>query len=93
MRQRGCEHCELPQDSRKLIDFRQAITAVAAYSSASSTKSVRMELPTRQPTVRWANTTMTKATYSQPCRVRDVREVADPELVRPLGPDLPVDPV
>gem|GEM_PF-7132577 len=33
------------------------------------TKSVRIELLTRQPTIRRANTSMTKATYSQPCQV------------------------
>ena len=32
-------------------------------------KSVRMELLTRQPTMRLANTSMTKATYSQPCQL------------------------
>jgi hypothetical protein len=53
--------------------------------------SVRMELLVRQATMSWANTSMTKATYSQPCQVgtyaksdrhsgtlTDVRKAADP---------------
>ena len=32
-------------------------------------KSVRMELLTRQPAMRGAYTSMTKATYCQPCQV------------------------
>jgi hypothetical protein len=54
---------------------------------------VRIELLTRQPTMRRANTSMTKATYSQPCQVETSAQVADPQLVRPLGPELLVDPV
>lgn len=38
------------------------LTCVSACSKASSTKSVRIELLTRQPTMRRANTSMTKAT-------------------------------
>ena len=38
-------------------------------SSASSTKSVCMELLTRQPTMRRAKTSITKATYTKPCQV------------------------
>ena len=41
----------------------------SAFSSASSTKSVCIELLTRQPTIRRANTSITKATYSQHCQV------------------------
>lgn len=40
-----------------------------ACSSASNTKSVRMELLTRQPTIFLTNTSMTNATNSQPCHV------------------------
>ena len=43
--------------------------AYNACSSASSTKSVCIELLTRQPTMRRAKTSITKATYSQPCQV------------------------
>jgi hypothetical protein len=49
--------------------LRSGCRAYKACSSASSTKSVRIELLTRQPTIRRANTSMTKATYSQPCQV------------------------
>jgi hypothetical protein len=45
------------------------LPGVQACSSASSTKSVCIELLTRQPTMRRANTSITKATYSQPCQV------------------------
>lgn len=37
-------------------------TGYSAYFSASRTKSVRIELLTRQPTMRRANTSMTKIT-------------------------------
>lgn len=43
--------------------------AYSACSRASSTKSVFMLVLTRQPTIRRANTSITKATYSQPCQV------------------------
>ncbi|OJA60230.1 hypothetical protein BGV68_05320 [Burkholderia ubonensis] len=43
--------------------------AYSACSSASSTKSVVIDELTRQPTMRRANTSTTKATYSQPCHV------------------------
>ena len=38
-------------------------------SRASRTKSVCIELLSRQPTIRRVKTSMTKATYSQPCQV------------------------
>mgnify|MGYP005863839173 CR=1 FL=1 len=43
--------------------------ACSARSRASSTKSVRIVVLTRQPTLRRAYTSITKATYSQPCQV------------------------
>lgn len=64
-----------------------------ACCCASSTKYLRTELLMRQPTMRRANTSMTKV-HIQPARPgRDIREVADPQLVLPLGAELPVDPV
>ena len=36
---------------------------------------------------------MTKATYRQPCQVETYAQVRDPQLVRPLGTELPVDSV
>lgn len=51
------------------LPSRSGCRAYGAYSSALSTKSVRIELLTRQPTMRRANTSMTKATYSQPCQL------------------------
>ena len=41
---------------------RSGLCAYSACSSASSTKSVRIELQTRQPTMKRAYTSMTKAT-------------------------------
>jgi hypothetical protein len=43
--------------------------AYSACSRASRTKSVRIELLTRQPTIRRAKTSITKATYCHPCHV------------------------
>lgn len=43
--------------------------AYSACSRTSSTKSVRMELFTRQPTMRRADTSIKKATYNQHCQV------------------------
>ena len=56
-------------------------------------KSARIELLTRQTAMRRANTSMTNATYSQPCQVEITAQVRDPELVRSIRPELPVDPV
>lgn len=42
--------------------------------------------------MRRANTSMTKATYNQPCQV-ETYEVADSQLVRLLRPELAGDPV
>ena len=45
------------------------IDVIVNCSKASSTKSVCIELLTRQPTIRRANTSITNATYIQPCQV------------------------
>jgi hypothetical protein len=45
-----------------------------------------------QPTIR-AWTSITKATYCQPCQVDTYPEVRHPQLVRPVRLELPVDPV
>jgi hypothetical protein len=44
-------------------------TSYSACSSASSTKPVRIDEGTCQPTMRRANTPVTKATYAKPCQV------------------------
>lgn len=51
------------------LPSRLGYLAYRACSRTSSTKSVRIELLTRQPTMRRENTSTTKATYSQPCQV------------------------
>jgi len=55
-----------PCDPRSLwwikLLSRSGYRAYSACSNASRTKSVRIELLTRQPTMRLANTSMTKAT-------------------------------
>lgn len=43
--------------------------------------------------MRRAYTSITKATYSQPCQVETTAQVGDPELVGALCPELPVNPV
>lgn len=56
----------------RVADERAVLLGSLAYkacSRASSTKSVRMELLTRQPTMLRAKTSITKTTYSQPCQV------------------------
>ena len=68
------------------------LTRVQGLLQSSSKKSVLIELLTRQPTIRRAKTSVTKATYTKPCKI-DVGESADPQLVRPLRPELKVDAV
>lgn len=58
-------------------------------------KSMPIELLTRQPTMRRANTSMTKATYSQPCQVKDNGASSTPKTgsVDPPGIDGSLGPV
>lgn len=62
------KYCYLLSLRHVTLSSRSGRRAYSACSSASSMKSVRMEPLTRQPTMRRVNTSMTKATYSQPCQ-------------------------
>src|SRR3954470_17087289 len=64
-----------------------------ACSRASRMKSARAERDTRQPTMRRAKASMTKAFVDETGPGRDVRKIRDPQRIRPWRLELAVDPV
>jgi len=60
------------------------------YVKTRQGQSVCMVRLTRQPTMRRAKTSMTKAMYSQPCQVETTAQVRNPQLIRPLGLEHPL---